>query len=875
MRHEWIEPSHIFSTQPPCAAIICRLVGEWFFKLNSIAPMRKFALNAMAGFFFLLSLIIVQPHAAAQQGAEVIYKDIKKLGVLANVVYVAAHPDDENTRLISYLSNHLHVHTTYLSLTRGDGGQNLIGSQIREMLGLIRTHELLEARKIDHGNQLFTRAYDFGFSKTPDETLKIWDRDGVLSDVVWAIRKTRPDVIINRFTTETSRPNHGHHTASAVLSIEAFHKAADHTAYRNQLAHVKPWQPQRIFLNTSWWWYGSQEAFEKVDKSKMVTIDIGAFDPITGQSNSEIAGRSRSMHKSQGFGSAETRGESLEYLDLIEDVSGGFPKSLFEGIDITWNRVPDGAAIGKMVEQLEATYDFRNPAASVPQLIDIHRAISQLQDDFWRERKIAECEKLIKACLGLYIEARTDVYRTSPGSSLKVTIEVINRSPIEVSLLSATPSTPDSEFREITKLGFNKPFTRGLVLTTPYTLSIPYWLQEPFTEGMYTVSDIRLRGLPADLAPVNVYVTVMVSDVELTFTVPVIYKTVDPAQGEISRPLAVTPPVAVEAESDALVFTNGVERTIQFTLTAIERNSSGELVLVADNPEWKIEPQTFAFTFEKPGETGTFTCRITPPTTSSKTALRPEIRIGGEIYHHKVHTIDFPHLPYMSVVGDATTTLSSMDIKITPRPIAYIQGAGDEVPAALRQVGYQVDVIDPNAIQDALLNQYEVVILGVRAFNTVEALAYKNVQLMNWVDRGGTLIVQYNVNNGLVTTDLGPYPITLSRDRVTEENAVVRLLQPDHRIFHSPNKITKADFDGWVQERGLYFPSKWDARYIPLLEMADSGETPKHGALLVAEHGKGYYVYSGLSWFRHLPAGNTGAYRLLSNIIALGSRQTP
>ncbi len=821
---------------------------------------------------FLVVYIIPSEYSPlrGQSGSSEIYKDIKKLGVLANVLYVAAHPDDENTRLISYFSNHLSAHTTYLSLTRGDGGQNLIGSEMREMLGVIRTQELLGARSIDGGYQMFTRANDFGYSKTPAETFNIWDRHEVLSDVVWAIRTIRPDVIINRFNTDTSRPTHGHHTASAILSVEAFNLASDPASLPEQLKFVEPWQARRIFFNTSWFFYGSRENFDIVDKSRMVTIDIGAYDQILGESNSEIAGRSRSMHKSQGFGSAETRGESLDYLDLIKDSEGRVPKEIFEGIDITWNRISGGGPIGIKVKELDSTFDFKTPGLSIPLLLEIYKSIQHLPDSYWRNIKLAECESLIKNCLGLFVEVRSNKYRVSPGMTIPVTLEIINRSEAEVMLSSIDYSEGDTSYSFQTLLSYNLVFLNEMNISVPDQLSTPYWLVETPKEGMYNVPDQEKRGRPSNPPSISSNIHLMVSGTPIQFNVPVIYKTVDPAEGEIHRPLFITPPVTVEFDEDVLVFSKGTERTINVMLTAIQDSINGSLLLKIPQKGWIVSPDNIPLSFTKSGETTTLTCRIIPPNEEATASLSPEIITGGHIYHHKVAILDYDHLPYMSIVRDATVKLESIDLKVIPRSIAYIEGAGDDVVEGLQQIGYAVDVIDPATISSSLLNKYQVVILGIRAFNTIEPLAYKNKILFDWVEKGGTMVVQYNTNRGLVTDEIAPYPLSLSRNRITEENSPVSILNPKLEVFNFPNKIKASDFESWVQERGLYFPDKWDDHFTPLLEMKDTGEGPTNGSLLIARYGEGYYVYSGLSWFRHLPAGVPGSYRLLSNIISLG-----
>ncbi len=823
----------------------------------------------------LVLLVFFSGKSLFSQASSVeIYKDIKKFGVLANVLYVAAHPDDENTRLISFSANHLSARTTYLSMTRGDGGQNLIGHEIRDMLGMIRTHELLEARKIDGGHQLFTRANDFGYSKTAAETFNIWNRDEVLSDVVWAIRKVKPDVIINRFNTDTLRPNHGHHTASAILAVDAFDLANDPKAFPEQLNYVDPWQPRRIFFNTSWWFYGSRENFDKADKSKMINIDIGSFDQVTGESNSEIAGRSRSMHKSQGFGSAETRGESPDYLDLIKDANGEIPKSIFDGIDVSWNRIPGGSAIGIKVDALERSFDFKDPSKSIPQLMALYKSIQALPDSYWKRIKVEECEALIKNCLGLFLEARTNKFIVSPGQELLINLEVINRSKINVVMSDVYVTGIDSilSFNELLK--YNQVLLKEFPITIPEKLSIPYWLSDTPTEGLYNVSNQQKRGLPADPPPIVANAKFLIEGEPFTFEVPVSYRIIDPAEGEIYKPLSITPPVAIDFEDQFLIFNKSQERVIHMTLTAIQDSVTGFLNLKSPGSGWKIIPERIPFSLTNSGESIATSCLITAPDNLSNTTLQPIIEIGDLKFHHKAEKIDYNHLPYMSIVRDATVQLRSIDIKIMKRPIAYIQGAGDDVAGGLRQIGFDVDEIDPTQISSAFLNKYQVVILGVRAFNTIESLAYKNKILFDWVKSGGTLIVQYNVNRGLVTEEIAPFPLTLSRDRITEENSPVTILSTEHPVFRFPNKIETTDFDGWVQERGLYFPNQWDAQFTPLLEMNDTNEKPTKGALLVSPYGEGFYIYSGLSWFRHMPAGVPGAYRLLSNLIALGYKNS-
>jgi hypothetical protein len=411
-------------------------------------------------------------------------------------------------------------------------------------------------------------------------------------------------------------------------------------------------------------------------------------------------------------------------------------------------------------------------------------------------------------------------------------------------------------------------------ITIPENLSIPYWLVESTGEGMYKVSNQANRGQPYNTPSIMASVNLSVSGIPIELNVPVVYKVIDPAEGEIYRPLFITPPVTAQFDDDVLVFTKGADRKINITLTAIQDSIDGVLQLKIPEIGWKVTPTEIPFSFKNSGESVTLSCTITPPDVESKSSIVPEIRVNGQTYHHKVTTLDYDHLPYMSIVRDATAKLESIDLKMIPRRIAYIEGAGDDIPEDLEQIGYDVDIIDPSSMTPSLLNNYQVVILGIRAFNTIDALAYKNKMLFEWVSSGGTMIVQYNTNRGLTTDEIAPYPLTISRIRTTEENSPVAILHPELDVFNYPNKINATDFDDWVQERGLYFPEKWDEHFTPLLEMKDKGESPAQGSLLLARYGNGYYVYSGLSWFRHLPAGVPGAYRLLSNIISLGHKNS-
>lgn len=825
---------------------------------------------------FLVAISISSAfHSTAQQPQKPtstdIYKSIQKLNFLGSVMYIAAHPDDENTKLISHLANNVHARTAYLSLTRGDGGQNLIGAEIRELLGVIRTNELVEARKVDGGEQLFTRANDFGFSKVPDETLEIWDKDQVLADVVWAIRNFQPDVIINRFDHRSPGTTHGHHTASAMLSLEAFDLAADNTKYVSQLQTVSPWQPKRAFFNTSWWFYGSQEKFDAADKSRMVDIVTGIYDPAGGLSNSEIAALSRSKHQSQGFGTTGSRGTENEYLELLK---GDFPKdknNIFEGINTTWSRVKGGEAIGKILSGVEAKFDFKNPAASVPELMKAYVLITKLEDKHWRKVKTEEIKEIIAACAGLYLEVVALEHTATPGSKVILNTEAINRSAVSMVLDQISVSGTKQMIGKTTELKNNQKLTMkdSLVLPENAVYTSAYWLNDPGTLGMYTVKDQNKIGLPLTPVSNELIFDLTIAGVKISFTRPIVYKENDPAFGEIYRPFEVVPPVSMKLEEDVFIFSNAASKSVKVIVKSSEKAVSGTLKL--DVPkDWKVSPVSQNFSIAQKGQETILNFTVTPPAGSSEGKIDPIAEVKGKTYDKKIVNIDYKHIPFQTVLLPATSKIVKLDVLKKGETVAYIEGAGDVIPASLEQIGYKVTTIKPENISAENLAKYDAVVVGIRAYNTVETLKFKQAEIFQYVKNGGTVIVQYNTNGKLVVDSLAPYALQLSRDRVTEENAAIQFLAPEHALLNTPNKITQKDFEGWEQERGLYFPSKWGSEFTAIISAHDKNETAKDGGLLVAQYGKGYYIYTGYSWFREFPAGVPGAYRIFANMLSIG-----
>ncbi len=832
-------------------------------------------------FFYQLLLLcfsfsFLNAQAPHQPTSAELFQKLKKLQVLGSVLYIAAHPDDENTRLISYLANELNVEVTYLSLTRGDGGQNLIGPEIAELLGVIRTQELLAARRLDGGQQMFSRANDFGFSKHPDETLKIWNKEEVLGDAVWAIRQLQPDVVINRFDHNSAGKTHGHHTASAMISMEAFDLAGKRSAYPDQLKLTQPWKPSRLFFNTTWWFYGSREAFDKADKSKMAVVDVGVFYPLLGKSNTEIAAESRSQHRCQGMGNLGTRGTQLEYLDLLK---GDLPKNkddIFDGINTTWDRLPEGWRGKRALMTAEKDFDFAKPWKCVPALMEAYRLLRSMPESHWTTVKKKEMEKLIQGCLGLFAEAVASDYSATPGEDVKLNLEIIQRGSANTKLHSIEflPMAMDTTFDLVLQTNSGISFSKNLTLPADLAFTNAYWLNENWELGMYTVADQRLRGLPETPHQLKVRWNLVIENEPLTLETDVAFKKDDPVKGEVYRPFEVTPPVFANLQEKVYVFTSNVEQAVKVTVKAGKANLLGELGLEVPK-NWRAEPASIPFEMTLKGEEKTFEFKLFPPAGESEGIVVPLVRTGDQVYRKSLTLIEYDHIPTQTVLLNSEAKAVKIDLRRAGTEIAYIKGAGDEIPASLIQMGYNVTMLDDHQISAGGLQKYDAVVLGIRAYNTVERLKFAQPELMEYVKNGGTLVVQYNTNFDLVTNQLGPYPFKISRDRVTVEEAEVRFLKPEHAVLNTPNKITAKDFEGWVQERGLYFPSEWDSNYEAILSCNDPGESPKDGGLLVAKYGDGYYIYTGYSWFRELPAGVPGAYRLFANLLSIGKSDKP
>ncbi|HEY1037841.1 MAG TPA: PIG-L family deacetylase [Bacteroidia bacterium] len=815
-------------------------------------------------FFFVTGFVMAQ--GPAQQNSAEILQSLKKLNTIGSVLYVAAHPDDENTRLLAYLANEKKFRTAYLSLTRGDGGQNLIGKEQGELLGLIRTNELLAARRTDVAEQFFTRANDFGYSKNPEETFGIWNKDSILADVVWTIRKFKPDVIICRFPT-TGEGGHGHHTASAMLAEEAFTAAADPTKYPEQLKYVQVWKTKRLFWNT--FNFGTTNTTSE-DQLK---IDVGVFNPLLGKYYGEIAADSRSMHKSQGFGSAKGRGTSVEYFKFLKGDSAR--KDLFEGIDPTWKRFKETEKIGKLIDACIVKFNPELPGNSVKDVAIIYQELQKLNSAntdviYWKQQKLKETESLLLACGGFWAEAYIADYIGIPGKTINISAQMVSKNGTTIKLNSISYLAEDSVTALTLKQNELYTFKHKMTLPKELKFSGPYWLNEEHSNGLYTVPDQMKRGIPDNQSQTKVVYAITIGGIDLKVERPLTYKYTDPVKGEIYRPFEILPPATVNIAEKVYVSSDDQSKTIQFVVKANTDNISGELLetLPAD---WDVDKADRTFNLAKKGDEKIIELKISNKKSNSIGTLTAMLSIDGERYDQGIQRIEYDHIPYQFILSDAKAKLVKMDLKKTGTNIAYIPGAGDDVQACLKQIGYNVTELTDELLSNSDLSKYDAIVTGVRAHNTNERLQVHYNKLMEYVKNGGNLVVQYNTNSrvGPVVAKIGPYPFTVSRNRVTDEKAEVTFVNESQPVLNTPNKISKSDFDGWIQERGIYFASELDKNYETVFTMNDPGEKALDGSLITAKYGKGNFVYTGLVFFRELPAGVPGAYRLFVNLLSL------
>ncbi len=812
---------------------------------------------------FLLILILFASSIKSQPSkimdAAGIKLAIEKLNVLGSVLYVAAHPDDENTAALSYFSKGKKYRTGYLALTRGDGGQNLIGAEKGDLMGVIRTNELVEARKIDGAEQFFTRAIDFGYSKSPEETIQFWGKENILYDIVWVTRKFRPDVIVTRFPPGGWN-THGHHLASAMLAVEAFSLAADSTKFPDQLDRVDTWQAKRIVWD-SWLPFGQNFNGNLKD---YVTADIGSYNKLMGMSYTEIAAESRSKHKSQGFGAQARRGSRTAYFKHLAGKKA--ESNLFDGIETGWNRLPFGEPALNLIDKLNQGFNSNNPSDSISDLLKLRKHLIQFRNNFWAVQKLKETDAIIQSCLGLWIEAISDDYSVAQGDSVNINFSLVSRSNANLKLIKIAFDQLYIEDLDTTiKYNLDYQFERKIAVNHDTPLTQPHWLNR-YKKGWNFESSEDLT-----LPDINLLTAIFQFELDgkiIDFKTPVLYRWVDRVKGEKYRRLEVMPIVSQNFENDLYLTSDEEDLEVKLKVKSYKDNVSGKISLLTD-AGWDAEPKYVLIELENKYDEQEVSFKIIKTNGETQVFVKAVASVDN-LYSSSVKELQYDHIPYQSVIMPAETKIVSVNTAKVIDKIGYIMGAGDDIPDVLETLGYSVNILQADKLEQIDLSFYDVIITGIRSYNTETELKYANRYLLDFVKHGGRLIVQYNVSFGLATNVIGPYSFRISHDRVTDEVSEVKILEPNHSLFNYPNRITMNDFSGWVQERGLYFADQWDDKYETLISWHDTDESPKLGGLLYTKYGEGEFIYTGISFFRQLPAGVPGAIRLFVNLISQG-----
>ncbi len=785
---------------------------------------------------------------------------LDRLPVTGRVLYVAAHPDDENTRLLAYLANDRHLTVAYLSMTRGGGGQNLIGREQAELLDIIRTEELLSARRLDGAHQRVTRMRDFGYSKSAEETFEAWGHDEALADVVWVIRTFQPDIVITRFNEEP--PNHGQHTASAVLAREAVAAAADPKRFAGQLAlGAAPWQVTRLVRNIPTW-------RNEPPPPDALALDVGAYDPRLGLSYGELAARSRSQHKSQGFGVPGERGRLTErFSNLAGPASSG---DVLDGIPLGWERFGEvGAPLTRALDEARAALDRDHPERAVPALLAAQRAFDALPDAPRVHEGRLLLDQVIAAASGVFVRATSPSAAAVPGTTLPVTVEVIMRRPAELTLARVRfPGAPAKDANAALAPNEKKELSGEIVVPAGAPVSTPYWLAQPSLPGRNVVSELRLVGDPRGPAPLAVVAELTRNGRTILIEAPVQYAWTDPVQGERVRSVLVAPPATVTPDRAAVLLPNERTTPVIVRVRASQDALEGEVVLPLP-AGWRVEPPKVRVVLAASGDETTVRFEVTPAKGAGAITVKPAIEVAGKSWSYREDVIDYAHIPMHVVLQPASLRLVPLSVRLPSGRVGYVQGSGDSVSDDLAALGVNLAVLDDEALRGGDLSRYHAIVIGIRAYNTRAALRGAQERLMRYVEEGGTVVVQYNTQSrvGPLATAIGPYPLQIGRGRITDERAAMNVLAPDHELLTKPNRIGPADFEGWVQERGLYYAETWDPKYTPIVSAADPGEEALEGGLLFARHGRGRFIYTGLAFFRQLPAGVPGAYRLFVNLI--------
>jgi LmbE family N-acetylglucosaminyl deacetylase len=793
---------------------------------------------------------------------------LQRLNVLGSVLMIGAHDDDDDTQLLAYLSGELHLRTGYLSLARGSGAQNRIGPEQGEAIGVLLTQEALAARRLQNVEQYYTRAFDFGFSKTLQETMERWDRPDIMSDIVWILRTLRPDIVIIRYSG-TPRDGHGNHQASAVLARRAILAAADPSQFPEHLKFTPAWRPARVF---DW---------SATTQPNAVSLEIGGYNPSLGRSYGEIAALSRSAFRSQAMGSVPTPNARRAFL-IPRDANKG--AGLLDGIDSTWSRVEGGKTIGATLAAALRNFDADHPERSLPALLAAREQVQLLSSkssDAWFKFKIVELDETIAQCAGLWIRATAQSEVVTPGDVVRIATEVVNRMPSVLDLLRVTLQGPADEM-ELLPSPIQLAANRLVVVRGEWTVPVeqpvsqPYWLVKRDGDTA-VVPNQTLVGRAESPPLLRVRFQLHTADGTFEITRPIRYLHFEPGEGASSRPLVVAPPVTLRPSTRVVIFPEAASKQLSLRLTANRDDTSGAVRL--DLPDgWKSDPTYCDFRIVSAGQSVDVTFTINPPIAEADITVAAIARINGREIALDQTVVDYPHIERNTFFPSAAVRLVRVPIQVRAKRIGYVMGTGDEMPSALEQLGCEVASLSAQNLAESDLTKYDAIVLGIRAYNVRPDVHIQRERLKAYVQKGGTLIMQYTVspqgpNTAVEVPDLGPYPFRVGAARVTVETSPVTFLQPAHLLLKTPNAITAQDFAGWVQERGLHFANQWDSHYETPLETHDPGEAPLPGGLLFARYGEGAFIYTSYAWFRQLPVGVPGAYRIFANLLSAGNTE--